>query len=153
MPTDFFSFASSSKLLNVNVMLMILFFASFLIFLFIRREFSQIQQWFIGMLYFCVVRLQGFVAQEAHLKELSFAFQPVDDLPQDTSVQFELLNSQSRVLVSKLYTAADIMDENYCTVTINKWLKKGDIYAYTLTVSGNKSFIYYFSHQNEHLLK
>ena len=84
-----------------------------------------------------VVCLQGFVAQEAYLKELSFAFQPIDVLPQDTSVQFELLDSQSRVLVSKLYTAADIMDENYCTVTINRWLKKGDIYAYTLTVSGS----------------
>ena len=72
-----------------------------------------------------VVCLQGFVAQEAYLKELSFAFQPIDNLPLDTSVQFELIDSQSNILASRLYTATDIMDDNYCTVTINKWLKKG----------------------------
>lgn len=55
IPTGFFGFASSSNLLNVNVMLMILFFVSFFIFVLKRKEFSQTQQWFIGMLYFCVV--------------------------------------------------------------------------------------------------
>ena len=84
-----------------------------------------------------VVCLQGFVAQESYLKELSFAFDPIYDLPADTSVLFELLDSKSKILVSKTFTAEDIVNENYCTVSINKWLKKGDIYAYTLTVSGS----------------
>ena len=81
--------------------------------------------------------MQGFVAQESYLKELSFAFSPIDDLPEDTTVLFELTDINGKVLVSKTYTAEDIIKESYCTVAINKWLKKGDIYAYTLTVSGS----------------
>lgn len=84
-----------------------------------------------------VVCMQGFIAQESYLKELSFAFSPIDVLPEDTTVLFELADSSGKVLVSKTYTAEDIMTESYCTVAINKWLKKGDIYAYTLTVSGS----------------
>lgn len=55
IPTDFFDFASYTKLQNVDIMLMILFFVSFVVFLFIRKEFTPIKQWFIGMLFFCTV--------------------------------------------------------------------------------------------------
>ena len=81
--------------------------------------------------------MQSFIAQEAYLKELSFAFSPIDTLPEDTTVLFELITSDAKVLVSKSYTATDIINTNYCTIPINKWLKKGDLYAYTLTISGN----------------
>ena len=83
------------------------------------------------------VCMQGFIAQEAYLKELSFAFSPIDTLPEDTIVLFELLDSSSNVLLSESYTAQDIIDTNYCTITVDKWLKKGALYSYTLTTSGN----------------
>ena len=53
MPTGFFGFASYTNLQNVGTMLMILFFSSFVVFLFIRKEFTKTQQWFISMLFFC----------------------------------------------------------------------------------------------------
>lgn len=55
MPTDFFDFASVTNLLNVNIMQMILFFVSFIVFLIIRKEFPLIEQWFISMMFFCCV--------------------------------------------------------------------------------------------------
>lgn len=55
MPTEFFDFASATNLLNVDIMQMVLFFVSLVIFLLIRKDFSSIEQWFISMLFFCCV--------------------------------------------------------------------------------------------------
>ena len=81
---------------------------------------------------------QAFIAQESYLKELSFAFSPIDSLPNDTIVTFELTDQSGNILTSKEYTSNDIVNQSYCTVSINKWLKKGALYSYTLSISGSK---------------
>lgn len=79
---------------------------------------------------------QAFIAQENYLKELSFAFSPLDSLPKDTRIVFSLLDEGGKTLVSKTYTGEEIVAENYCTVAINKWIKKGSIYSYQIKVDG-----------------
>lgn len=82
---------------------------------------------------------QEFTAQGTKLRTLSFYLSAGTVVHQDTVMELELNDEKGTAILKKTFTASQLEDSPQCIVTVNRKIKKGKIYSFTLRVRGSRT--------------
>lgn len=88
--------------------------------------------------------VQTFVAQEAYLSELVFDINFPEGIPEQGTLLVRIYEAdeQDKVIFEKTLTMQEVGDSRFTYVTVKKWLKKNELYAYALSYTGEKSAVF-----------
>lgn len=78
---------------------------------------------------------QSFVAQSGYLSELDFYIRFPDTKPEEGELTFSIHREDGKAIAEKTIPLCDVNDGAFTCVSVNKWIKKGEVYSYTVTAS------------------
>lgn len=82
---------------------------------------------------------QVFQAQTAYLSAIAFDIAFPDGKPEEGNLIFTLRQKEGEVLMEQSIALANVNDGGFSSVSVEKWISRGDIYAYSIDVESGST--------------